>query len=84
LPLTFAINSLNRCIGLPDLYPFILGPEVIRKLGFIHDLVRAGRSEEAQDKLNGAGSRHEEKASLRRLWPDRVGVRRGDSRSGVT
>ena len=60
LPITFAINSLNRCMGLPDLYPFILGPEVIRKLGFIHDLVHAGRSEEAQDKLTGPGSKHEE------------------------
>jgi hypothetical protein len=39
LPLTFAVNSLNRSMGQPDLYPFVLGPNVIAKLGFIHDLV---------------------------------------------
>ena len=43
LPLTFALNSLNRCMGQPDLYPFILSPAVITKLGFIHDLVHADR-----------------------------------------
>jgi hypothetical protein len=40
LPLTFALNSLNRCMGQPDLYPFIISPPVVEKLGFIHDLVR--------------------------------------------
>ena len=39
LPLVFAVNSLNRAMGQPDLYPFVLAPEVVRKLGFIHDLV---------------------------------------------
>ncbi len=39
LPLTFAVNSLNRCMGAPDLYPFVLAPAVIEKLGFIHALV---------------------------------------------
>jgi len=39
LPLTFAVNSLNRSMGQPDLYPFVLGPQVIAKLGFIHALV---------------------------------------------
>jgi hypothetical protein len=39
LPLTFAMNSLNRSMGLPDLYPFILSPGVIEKLGFVHQLV---------------------------------------------
>ena len=39
IPLTFALNSLNRTMGQQDLYPFILTPKVIRKLGFIHDLV---------------------------------------------
>jgi hypothetical protein len=40
LPLTFALNSLNQAMGQSDLYPFILSPKVIEKLGFIHDLVR--------------------------------------------
>jgi hypothetical protein len=39
-PFTFAINSVNRAMGLRDLYPFILSPPVINKLGFIHALVR--------------------------------------------
>ncbi len=39
LPFTFAMNSVNRAMGLRDLYPFILSPAVIRKLGFIHRLV---------------------------------------------
>jgi len=43
LPLTFATNNLNRCMGAGDLYPFVLSPPVIRKLGFIHDLVHAPR-----------------------------------------
>jgi hypothetical protein len=39
LPLTFAMNSLNRAMGNPDLYPFVLSPAVIGKLGFVHDVV---------------------------------------------
>lgn len=44
LPLTYATNSLNRCMGVADLYPFVLAAPAIAKLGFIHDLVhgRAG------------------------------------------
>ena len=41
LPLTFAANSLNRSMGQPDLYPFIVPPPVIWKLTFIHDLIHA-------------------------------------------
>jgi hypothetical protein len=45
LPLTFAMNSLNRAMGLADLYPFVLSPTVVTKLGFVHDVVhgRAAR-----------------------------------------
>ncbi len=39
LPLTFAVNSLNRSMGQSDLYPFVLSPAVVDKLGFIHDLI---------------------------------------------
>jgi len=39
MPLTVALNSINRCMGLADLYPFVLSPAVVRKLEFIHDLV---------------------------------------------
>jgi hypothetical protein len=40
LPLTFAMNSLNRSMGQQDLYPFALAPPVISKLTFVHDRVR--------------------------------------------
>ena len=40
LPFTFAMNSVNRAMGLRDLYPFILSTAVIAKLGFVHSLVR--------------------------------------------
>ena len=39
LPLTFAVNNLNRAMGNADLYPFVLSPAVVTKLGFVHDLV---------------------------------------------
>jgi hypothetical protein len=42
LPVTFALNSVNRAMGLRDLYPFILSPGVIGKLAFIHGLVQGG------------------------------------------
>ncbi len=43
LPLTFAVNSINRSMGLPDLYPFVLGPGIIMKLTFIHALTSGRR-----------------------------------------
>jgi hypothetical protein len=45
LPLTEAVNSLNRSMGQPDLYPFDLAPKVVEKLGFIHDLLQPVDSE---------------------------------------
>lgn len=38
LPIEFATNSLNRSMGLLDLYPFMLTPQVIEKLAFVHAL----------------------------------------------
>lgn len=40
LPLTYAINSLNRSMGLLDLYPFVLSPAVIEKMTFVHNSIR--------------------------------------------
>lgn len=40
LPIAGAVNSINRCMGQPDLYPFVLTSAVIRKLAFVHQLVR--------------------------------------------
>ncbi len=44
LPVTQAVNSLNRCMGTPDLYPFVLSPPAIAKLDFVHQLVCEVRS----------------------------------------
>jgi hypothetical protein len=41
LPIAFAVNSLNRSMGQPDLYPFVLAPKTIEKLAFIHALTHA-------------------------------------------
>lgn len=49
VPLAVAVNAVNRCMGEPDLYPFILTPNVIEKLGFIHELVH-------QSEAVGAGA----------------------------
>ena len=38
LPLTFAVNSLNRSMGHSDFYPFIISEPVVKKLQFIHEL----------------------------------------------
>jgi len=40
IPLSNALNELNRTMGQSDIYPFILSPSVIKKLGAIHDLIR--------------------------------------------
>ncbi|MFT3934932.1 MAG: putative zinc-binding peptidase [Chitinophagaceae bacterium] len=40
LPLTFAVNSLNRSMGHQDFYPFIISGDVIEKLRFIHQQVK--------------------------------------------
>ena len=43
VPLTVALNSLNRSMGLADVYPFVLGEPVIAKLEFVHEVMeRAG------------------------------------------
>jgi len=37
--LRFVVNSLNRSMGLPDPYPFILSDLITRKLAFIHQWI---------------------------------------------
>jgi hypothetical protein len=41
LPLTYALNAVNRSMGRGDLYPFFLSQSVADKLAFVHDVVRA-------------------------------------------
>ncbi len=38
LPLTFAVNSLNRSMGHSDFYPFVISAPIVEKLQFIHEL----------------------------------------------
>ena len=39
LPLSFALNSVNRSMGYADAYPFLLSQPAIEKLGYIHALI---------------------------------------------
>jgi hypothetical protein len=41
LPLTYALNAINRSMGRDDLYPFTLAPAVVDKLAFAHETVLA-------------------------------------------
>jgi hypothetical protein len=41
LALAFAVNSINRSMGLHDLYPFVLGAEAVAKLTFVQERIRA-------------------------------------------
>ena len=47
------MNSVNRAMGLRDLYPFILSPGVIGKLGFVHGLVRGVAQETFKGPFKG-------------------------------
>jgi hypothetical protein len=44
LPLTYALNAVNRSMGKDDLYPFVLSAAVLAKLEFVHDLVTGDKS----------------------------------------
>ena len=39
VPLSFAVNSINRAMGIPDVYPFVINQKVIKKMTFIHELL---------------------------------------------
>jgi hypothetical protein len=40
-PLTYALNSLNRGLGLPDLYPHVLSSRAIEKLRLVRAVIIA-------------------------------------------
>ncbi len=46
-PLTYVLNNLNRGLGLPDGYPFVLSPPVVEKLKFVHETIQAAANKEA-------------------------------------
>jgi hypothetical protein len=41
LPVTLALNSLNRSMGLIDPYPFVLSDAILKKLALVHEVVAA-------------------------------------------
>jgi hypothetical protein len=41
LPLTYALNAVNRSMGRDDLYPFVISPPVVQKLTWLHNTVLA-------------------------------------------
>ncbi len=41
LPVTFAVNSVNRSMGIDDLYPFVISREATEKLKAVHHVVRS-------------------------------------------
>ncbi|MCE5291707.1 MAG: putative zinc-binding metallopeptidase [Nocardiaceae bacterium] len=40
IPLVWGLNQVNRSMGHPDLYPFVLAEPVVEKLGFVHEVIR--------------------------------------------
>ena len=42
LPLTLALNSLNRSMGHEDAYPFVLAAPVVEKLRLVHRIAHGG------------------------------------------
>lgn len=40
--IAMGVNNVNRSMGLPDLYPFMLSAPVNRKLTFVHEWLRRG------------------------------------------
>ena len=45
IPLTVAINSLNRSLGQPDFYPFVLTQAVIGKIDFVLRLIVSSQND---------------------------------------
>jgi hypothetical protein len=59
IPLTVALNAINRSMGKDDLYPFVLSPSAQEKLAFVHAHVRRSSAH------SGASKRKQPSASRR-------------------
>ena len=53
VPVTLLLNSLNRSLGQNDAYPFALSPGALRKLRYVHDVIREATNK-LPDEANGA------------------------------
>lgn len=51
--LTHVLNNLNRGMGHPDAYPFVLPAPAIRKLEFVHDTIRIARTDAEGEAISG-------------------------------
>ncbi len=58
LPLAWALNMVNRSMGKDDLYPFVLPPAVLEKIGFVHTVIAEITAEPS--KLTAAGPRSQD------------------------
>ena len=70
MPLTLALNSLNRSMGQPDTYPFVLADPVLVKLRFVHDTIAEGRMAERRSLLPEPKPQHRPNSKNRQ--PDRA------------
>jgi hypothetical protein len=52
-PLTYVLNNLNRGLGLPDGYPFVLSTPAVEKLRFVDEVIESARRPE----INPPGAR---------------------------
>ena len=53
LPVSLALNSLNRSMGQPDAYPFVT-PDIVRdKLEFVHRCMRSALTEDKASLVSG-------------------------------
>ncbi|MDM9626688.1 putative zinc-binding metallopeptidase [Rhizobium sp. S152] len=48
IPLSVAINAIQRSMGQPDSYPFVLSPPVVTKLEYLHRLIQERAAEQRQ------------------------------------
>ena len=55
IPMASMLNSLNRAMGHPDAYPFILTPQVIEKLAFVNSLVHGAPVQAQMARLDAVG-----------------------------
>jgi hypothetical protein len=53
LRLSVAINALNRSMGMPDAYPFVIVNPVRDKLRLVHDIIQASRIKPKKSWLPG-------------------------------
>jgi hypothetical protein len=54
--LTVALNSINRSMGLQDLYPFVLSPPVVAKLAFVYRVIAENAAQKSSGQIEHSQS----------------------------